>query len=173
MVINWIRRPKPERLYGKKKALYDAQVKYEGCYVLRTDRVELSDEEVWKTYVMLTQIESAFRCLKTSLGFRPVFHQLEMRSDSHLFISVLAYHILHTIESRLRSHGDHRSWKTIRTILSTHQLLTIEYNYKEEEIIRHGHMRLCSLPETEHKIIYHRLGLSDLPLGRRYTIENL
>jgi len=164
---------KAGEIVWKKKALYDAQVKYEGCYVLRTDRVELSDEEVWKTYVMLTQIESAFRCLKTSLGFRPVFHQLEMRSDSHLFISVLAYHILHTIESRLRSHGDHRSWKTIRTILSTHQRLTIEYNYKEEEIIRHGHMRLCSLPETEHKIIYHRLGLSDLPLGRRFTIENL
>ncbi len=157
----------------KKKDLYDAQVKFEGCYVLRTDRVELSDEEVWKTYVMLTRIEKAFRCLKTSLGFRPVFHQLELRSDSHLFISVLAYHILHTIESRLRMHGDHRLWGTIREILSTHQRLTIEYNYKEGEVIRHGHMRLCSLPEMEHKIIYHRLGLSDLPLGRRYTIENL
>lgn len=157
----------------KKKDLYDAQVKFEGCYVLRTDRVEMSDEEVWKTYVMLTRIERAFRCLKTSLGLRPVFHQLEPRSDSHMFISVLAYHILHTIESRLRMHGDHRSWDTIRGILSTHQRLTIEYNYKEGEVMRHGHMRLCSLPETEHKIIYHRLGLSDLPLGRRYTIENL
>lgn len=157
----------------KKKEIYDAQVKYEGCYVLRTDRVELSDEQVWKTYVMLTRIERAFRCLKTSLGFRPVFHQLEFRSDSHLFISVLAYHILHTIESRLRGHGDHRSWITIRDILSTHQRLTIEYNCKEREMICHGHMRLCSLPEMEHKIIYHRLGLSDLPLGRWYTIENL
>ncbi len=157
----------------KKRDLYDAQVKFEGGYVLRTDRVELSDEEIWKTYMMLTRIEKAFRCLKTSLGFRPVFHQLELRSDTHLFISVLAYHILHTIESRLRMHGDHRSWDTIREILSTHQRLTIEYNYKEGEEVHHGHMRLCGMPKTEHKIIYHRLGLSDLPLGRRYTIENL
>lgn len=163
---------KAKDIIWKKRKQYDAQVKFEGCYVLRTDRMDMSDEEVWKTYVMLTRIERAFRCLKTSLGFRPVYHQLELRSDSHMFISVLAYHILHIIESRLRTHGDHRSWDTIRKILSTHQRLTIEYDYKAEEGIRHGHMRLCSLPEAEHRIIYHRLGLSDLPLARRYNIEN-
>jgi len=163
---------KTGNIIWKKRDRYDAQVKFEGGCVLRTDRVELSDEEIWKTYMMLTRIEKAFRCLKTSLGFRPVFHQLESRSGTHLFISVLAYHILHTIESRLRMRGDHRSWDTIRKILSTHQRLTIEYDYKEEETVRHGHMRLCDKPETEHKIICHRLGLSDLPLGRRYTIEN-
>jgi len=164
---------KARDIVWKKKDLYDAQVKYEGCYVLRTDHVDMSDKQIWKTYVMLTRIERAFRCLKTSLGFRPIYHQIELRSDTHMFISVLAYHILHTIESRLRSHGDHRSWHTVRKILSTHQRLTIEYNYKEKETMRHGHIRLCSAPEKEHKIIYHRLGLSDLPLSKRYQNENL
>jgi len=164
---------KAKDIQWTKKDQYDVQKKFEGSYVLRTDRVELSDEEVWKTYIMLTRIERAFRCMKTSLGLRPVFHQLEFRSDSHLFVSVIAYHILHIIETSLRMHGDHRSWKTIRNILSTHQRLTINYEYKENEKTQHGYIRLCSLPETEHKIIYHRLGLSDLPLGRRYKIENL
>lgn len=164
---------KTKEIKWSKNEQYDAQVKFEGSYVLRTDREDLSDKEIWKTYVMLTRIERAFRTMKTSLGFRPVFHQLEYRSDSHLFGSVLAYHILHTIETRLRIHGDHRAWETIRNILSTHQRLTINYNYKEDEMIQHGRIRLCSLPEIEHKIIYHRLGLSDLPLGRRYTVENL
>jgi len=156
----------------KKRGRYDALVNFDGCYVLRTDRVDMSDEEIWKTYIMLTRIESAFRCLKTSLGFRPIYHQLEVRSDAHMFITVIAYHILHIIESRLRSHGDHRSWDTIRKILSTHQRQTIEYDYRAKRRMHHGHIRLCSLPETEHKIIYHRLGLSDLPLARRYTVEN-
>jgi len=164
---------KTKDIVWEKRDRYDAEVRFEGCYALRTDHTEMSDEEIWKTYVMLTRIERAFRCLKADLGLRPVFHQLEPRTDSHMFISVLAYHILHVIESRLRAHGDHRAWGTIREILSTHQRLTIEYDYKEQEEIRRAYIRVCSLPEREHKIIYHRLGVSDLPLRRQQKIENL
>ena len=105
----------------------------EGCYVLRTDRTDLSDQEIWQTYMMLTRVERAFRSLKSSLGLRPNFHQTEQRADAHLFISVLAYHILHIIEHRLRQQGDHRCWQTICRNLSTHQRLTIEYNVKEQQ----------------------------------------
>jgi transposase len=164
---------KTKDIVWEKRDLYDAQVKFEGCYVLRTDHIRMSDEEIRKTYVMLTRIERAFRCLKTDLGLRPIFHQLETRSDSHMFISVPAYHILHVIESRLRTHGDHRAWGTIREMLSTHQRLTIEYDYKEQEEIRRAYIRVCSLPERDHRIIYHRVGVSDLPLRRQQKIENL
>jgi transposase len=143
--------------------------KFDGCYVLRTDLLDMKDLEIWKTYVMLTRIEGAFRCLKSSLGLRPVFHQIERRCDAHMFVSVLSYHILHVIEQRLRLHGDHRCWETIREVLSTHQRLTIEYNAKEEEKIVRYHLKLCSRPEPEHKIIYYRLGISGMPLGRRYV----
>ncbi len=80
--------------------------------VFRTDRTDLGDREIWKTYIMFTRIERAFRSLKSLLGLRPNFHQIEHRADAHLFISVLAYHILHIIEHRLRQHGDHLSWRT-------------------------------------------------------------
>jgi transposase len=151
----------------KKRKGYDDNTGLEGCYVLRTDRTDLTDQQIWKTYVMLTRVENAFRSLKSSLGLRPNFHQLEGRADAHMFISVLAYHILHTIEYQLRSHGDNRSWNTIRETLSTHQRLTIEYTAKEQESVQRHHLRLCSRPETEHQMIYHRLGLSDLPLPRK------
>jgi transposase len=151
----------------RKRTRYDDNTGLEGCYVLRTDRTDLSDQEIWKTYVMLTRIEKAFRSLKSSLGLRPNFHQLEWRADAHMFISVLAYHILHTIEYQLRSHGDNRSWDTIRETLSTHQRLTIEYTVKEQDSIQRHHLRLCSRPEMEHQMIYQRLGLSDLPLSRK------
>ena len=151
----------------RKRQCYDSQRRFEGCYVLRTDRTELNDGQIWQTYVMLTRVESAFRSLKSSLGLRPNFHQNEQRADAHLFISVLAYHILHTIEYKLRLCGDQRSWATIRDILSTHQRLTVEYNVKEQDRVVRSHLRLCSTPEPEHRLIYQRLNLKETPLPRK------
>jgi len=148
---------------------YDIECQFDGCYVLRTDRMELTDAEIWETYVMLTRVESAFRSLKSSLGLRPNFHQNEDRADTHMFISVIAYHILHTVEFKLRQCGDHRSWATIRDILSTHQRLTVEYNVKEQDRLRRSHLRLCSNPEPEHRQIYQRLNIKEIPLPRKIT----
>lgn len=154
----------------KKKHRYDELSKFDGCYVLRTDRLDLSDKEIWENYVMLTQIENAFRSMKSSLGLRPNFHQKEHRADAHMFISVLAYHILHSIEFKLRQRGDHRTWATIREVLSTHERLTIEFDVKEQGEAERHHLRLCSDPEAEHKEIYERLGLSDVPLPRKMHV---
>jgi len=146
---------------------YDIERRFEGCYVLRTDRTELDDTQIWQTYVMLTRVESAFRSLKSSLGLRPNFHQNEERADAQLFISVIAYHILHTVEHKLRLSGDHRSWATIRDVLSTHQRLTVEYNIKEQDQVVRSHLRLCSSAEPEHRLIYQRLNLHETPLPRK------
>jgi transposase len=151
----------------KKREQYDQISKFDGCYVLSTDRVELSDKQIWETYVMLTRVENAFRSMKSSLGLRPNFHQNEERADAHMFISVLAYHILHAIEYRLGKNKDHRLWSTIRDVLSTHQRLTIEYNLKEQDTVQRHHLRLCSNPEPEHKQIYRNLELSEVPLPRK------
>ena len=62
---------------------------------MRTDRVDLSDEEIWEIYIMLGNIEYSWLTMKSYLGLRPNFHQKEDRVDTHMFISVLAYHILH------------------------------------------------------------------------------
>ncbi|MCJ7809319.1 MAG: IS1634 family transposase, partial [Desulfobulbaceae bacterium] len=67
---------------------------YDGTYFLQTDRVDLSNEDIWSIYVMLTSVEDAFRCLKSELGLRPIHHSKSDRVDGHLFISVLAYHLL-------------------------------------------------------------------------------
>ena len=65
----------PRTVVWKKRAQYDEISKFDGCYVLRTDRLDLTDKEIWETYVMLTRVESAFRSMKSSLGLRPNFHQ--------------------------------------------------------------------------------------------------
>ena len=62
-----------------------------GVYCLRSNEMTWDEERLWRTYTMLTDLESVFRSLKSELGLRPVFHQKQDRSDGHLFITVLAY----------------------------------------------------------------------------------
>ncbi|MBI5418209.1 IS1634 family transposase, partial [Candidatus Poribacteria bacterium] len=92
----------------------------EGNYIIKSSRTDLSGEEMWKLYMMLTRIEEAFKNLKSYLGLRPNRHYREDRIDGHIFITILAYHILHTIEHTLRLQKDYRTWTTIKQILETH-----------------------------------------------------
>src|SRR3990172_6408549 len=55
--------------------------KYDGTYLLRTNRKDLTDHEIWSLYVMLTRVKRAFRNLKSNLGLRPIYHQKECRSE--------------------------------------------------------------------------------------------
>lgn len=156
-----------EIIWNKKKMIPDAQA-MDGCYVLKTDRFDLTDEEIWKTYCMLTRIENSFRCMKSSLGIRPVFHQKELNSDAHIFVSVIAYHILHAIEYTLSKNGDSRSWATIRDVLATHQWITMEYDeYKEDKTKTHQYRTMCTEAEPIHKEIYQILGVSSIPSKKK------
>ena len=129
--------------------------KDEGSYVLRTDRTDLSDKKIWDIYIMLGNIEYSWLTMKSYLGLRPNFHQKEERVDTHMFISVLAYHILHIIEYRLRMNNDHRKWETIRNVLSTHTRLTISLKEKTEAgELKKRMIRTCTKPEIEHIRIY-------------------
>jgi len=157
-------------VWKKRQQRYDDQQGQDGCYLLRTDRDDLSDKEIWETYTMLTKVERAFRCLKSSLGIRPNYHQKEQRSYTHIFISVLAYHLLHAIEYQLHRCNDHRSWGTVRKILSTHQRLTLSYNAKKLDRAQRQHLRVCSVPEPEHKEIYQKLRLPMVPLERKILV---
>ena len=56
-----------------------------------------SDKAALKQQV-LTQAEAAFRTLKSPLGERPIFHHKEMRVEAHIFLCVLSYHLLMSIE---------------------------------------------------------------------------
>jgi len=75
------------------QARYDRITALDGCYLLKTDRSDLSADEIWRCYSLLTQVESAFRCLKSPLAERPIFHHLERRVDTHIFLALLAYRL--------------------------------------------------------------------------------
>lgn len=125
-----------------------------GCYAIDTSHHDMEAKELWSLYMTLTRVESSFKSIKTDLGTRPIYHQLAHRTSGHLFISVLAYHLLISMEYRLRKKGSNVSWKTARDILSTHQRQTVMMTNKESEII---HVRVTGTPETAHKEIYQAL----------------
>ena len=139
---------------------------YSGSYCLRTSRQDLNEQELWETYTTLTKVEAAFKCLKSELAFRPVFHRREYRADGHLFIGVLAYHLLNAISIRLKEKDIHLSWNKIREILSTHILLTTSMKTKSGKIIL---VRQSSQAEYIHSEIYKSLGISNKPIERIIT----
>ena len=135
----------------------------DGTYLLRTNRKDLATDRIWKIYIMLTHVEAAFRHLKNTLNFRPVRHQLQHRGEAHLFLCVLAYHLLHSIETTLRAHGDYRLWSTIRKVLRTHQVNTIVLPAANGDVYE---LRKPALAEPEHCEIYQRLEID--PTVNRY-----
>jgi transposase len=138
-----------------------AEQRFSGSYFLRTSRTDLNEKEIWSLYVMLTNVEDAFRSLKSELELRPIYHQKEPRSDAHLFIAVLAYHLLNTIQTQLRSHDIHMQWWNIREQLSSHVRITTSMTTKDGRRI---HIRKSTEPEPFHRLIYDALGLNYYPL---------
>ncbi len=68
-----------------------------GCYLLRTNVADWSDEELWKAYIQLTEAEAAFRIHKSDLSIRPIWHQKEERVLAHIFVCFLAYALWKTL----------------------------------------------------------------------------
>lgn len=136
-----------------------------GCYVIRTDRKDIEDQELWNLYMTLTRAEDGFRMLKSNLGLRPNHHRREYRVDGHVFITVLAYHLLHFIMYKLQRTGDPRSWPTIKRILSTHCYSTIIVPTIHGTVHR---MRKPGIPDETQRDIYKTLGVvwKNLPRTR-------
>lgn len=128
--------------------------KLDGSYVLKTDRQDLSADEIWRTYILLTRVERAFRDMKTPLMERPIFHHLAHRTQTHIFLCVLAYHLLVAIEKYFLDEGIHTSWWTIRQQLSTHHVITVVLPTQSGRILR---IRKGATPNPEQREIYNVL----------------
>lgn len=129
----------------------------DGSYLLKTDREDLSADEAWRIYILLTRAEAAFRALKSPLAERPIFHHKECRVEAHIFLCVLAYHLLTAIEKTLLDAGMHTSWATVREQLKTHQVNTIVLPTDGGMELR---IRKATVPEPIHQELYKQLGIA-------------
>ena len=119
---------------------------------------DLTKEEIWRNYILLTRVESAFRAMKSPLMERPIFHQLTHRVEAHIFLCVLAYHLLASVEKTFLDQGIHTSWATLREKLATHQVVTVMLPTSDGKRIR---IRKATRPEPKHKRIYQMLQIPE------------
>ena len=127
---------------------------------MRTFGIDWDTKLLWQTYVMLTEVEQAFRYLKTNLGLRPIFHKTGPRVDAHLFITTIAYHIMQTILYQLKFKGLYFNWETLLHRMGTQNRVTATIKLKNNKTV---HIRSATKPELNHNEIYNALGIVNMP----------
>ena len=142
--------------------------KLDGSYILKTDRTDLNAEQIWRLYILLTRVEDAFRDMKSPLAERPIFHQLQRRVETHIFLCVLAYHLLVAAENACLAHGVHTSWKTMRETLATHQVVTVVLHAVSGDLLK---IRRDTTAEAEHREIYRVLAIPQTVCRPKKTWE--
>ena len=108
----------------EKAKLQKAQQR-DGHYLLRSNLTAEDPAVLWTRYVQLTQIEAVFRSLKTDLGIRPIYHQLEHRVDAHILIAFLAYCLQVTLKNRLQIHAPGLTPTAVLEKLGTIQMIDV------------------------------------------------
>jgi transposase len=131
-----------------------------GHYILRSNATDLDEQTLWRTYIQLTDVEAAFRSLKSELGLRPIYHRLERRCQAHLWISVLAYQCVQWLRLQLRNAGIHASWQSVRKTLARHHRITASFNTADGATL---HVRKSSTPSAQAAAIYDALNLPQKP----------
>ncbi|MBI3598208.1 MAG: hypothetical protein HY201_01960 [Nitrospirae bacterium] len=81
----------------------DVMEKREGRYLLRSNLVGDDPESLWEKYILLTEVEQAFKCLKGDLSLRPIYHQKEERIEAHIFVAFQSYCLFVTLGQRLKA----------------------------------------------------------------------
>jgi transposase len=153
----------------QKQIVQGSYVDLPGVYCLRSNQCQWPEEQLWRTYMMLTDLEAVFRCCKSDLGFRPIFHSKEERADSHLFITVLAYQLVQLIRRCLKESdiNANSSWRTLREIMRTQCRVTASFRRADGKAL---HVRKATRAEPEQMAIYRALKVNPAPGGISKTI---
>ncbi len=138
---------------------------HSGIYFLRTS-IQDTEKILWDSYNIIREIESTFRCLKTDLDLRPIYHKKDQSSLAHLHLGLLAYQVVSTIRYQLKllpqnaeqSEEErklyHSQWKEIvRTANTQKAITTTAQNVQDEVII----LRKCSEPSPKVKLLHDKL----------------
>lgn len=138
-----------------RKKLAEAELR-DGHYLLRTNLTGEDPAVLWDRYIQLTQIEAAFKCLKSELGLRPLYHQLEHRVEAHILVAFLAYCLMVTLKNRLQAHAPGLTAGAVLEKLAAIQMLDVWFPTTD------GHwlvMPRYTEPEPDQALLLHKLKL--------------
>jgi transposase len=142
--------------WRKKDAWRDWTKLSDGCYLLRSNVMDWSSEELWKAYIQLTEAEAAFRIHKSDLRLRPIWHQREDRVLAHILVCFLAYVLWTSLRQMVHAAGLGDEPRRILDELSKITMVDVVLPTRCGAEIR----RRCITQPTEHQaILLSRLGL--------------
>jgi transposase len=149
VVVTWSR---------KTSALESAKCR-EGAYLLRSNITDWTAEDLWKSYMQLTEAEAAFRIEKDELRLRPIWHQIAERVQAHILVCFLAYALRKTLEGWSQRAGLGRSIPTLMEELARIQSTDVVLPTTDGRTVR---LRCVVRPDKAQTILLHHLGL-ELP----------
>lgn len=138
-----------------------------GEYFLRYSKEKLSEEEIWDTYNMTRDVEATFRCLKTDLDIRPIFHQKDAYIEPHIWLGIVAYQIVNYIKLKLNDAQINYSWTTVVRKMQSQQYSVQSANRKKGGKI---YTSLCTQPSSDLKNIYAALNFKERPFIRKSKV---
>ena len=127
----------------------------EGRYLLRSNLGAEDPGRLWQFYILLTQVEAAFKDLKDDLSLRPIFHQLQDRIEAHIFVAFLAYCLHVSLRARLRPVAPGLTPRSVLEKFASIQMLDVHFPTSDQR-----ELVFCryTQPEKDHKMILAQLG---------------
>ena len=138
-----------------------------GVYFIRTNLNPTNEQTLWTVYNTIREIESVFRCLKTDLDLRPIYHKNDDATMAHLHLGLLAYWLVNTIRYQLKAKKINHNWQEIIRITNTQKIITTTGRNTFDEVIQ---VRRCSEPNAKVKEIYQALGYKNYPFVKRKSV---
>ena len=146
---------------------YQKSLEQLGTYFIRTNLPATEQKTVWDIYNTIREIESSFKCLKSDLDLRPIYHKNDNSTVAHLHLGLLAYWITNTIRYQLKRKNIKHNWKEIVRITNTQKVITTTGRNTEEETIS---IRRCTEPNQKVKEIYQALQYKNYPFTKRKSV---
>jgi transposase len=129
----------------------------DGHYLLRTNLVAEDPAVLWDRYMQLTQVEAAFKCLKSDLGIRPIYHQLEHRVEAHILVAFLAYCLSITLKHRLQMQAPGLTPRAVLEKLSAVQMIDVSFPTTDGRCLT---LPRYTEPDADLAILLHQLKLT-------------
>jgi transposase len=145
--------------WSRRTSAWESAKRREGCYLLRSNIRDWAAEDLWKSYMQLTEAEAAFRIQKDELQLRPIWHQIAERVQAHILVCFLAYVLRKLLEGWSQRAGLGRSIPTLLEEFARIQSTDVVLPTTEGHTVR---LRCVVRPDKAQTILLQHLGL-ELP----------
>ncbi len=129
----------------------------EGRYLLRSNLTDKDPATLWRHYILLTEVEQAFKELKHDLAIRPIYHQKDDRIEAHIFVAFIAYCLQVTLKHRAKSLAPGLTPRAILEKFAAMQMVDVELPTSDG---RQLSLSRYTQPEKDQRLLLQQLKLT-------------